>query len=205
MLLIPEIRTVVITPPRTGSTSIRKAVMSAYPKTLNPYRHMEATGIPYGYDRWTKVCVIRNPYQRMWSLFKYMRKGGKSTQTGTGVFLRPERAQRLMADTDRSFEDWLLRPGVPFNDSGAEWGPGYDAFYCCHNSGPEQLKSQAVYAQPNAGTEIIQIEDTGALLGRLGLEQMPILNESTSTPMEKLSVGAVKVLQERWAWDLSQY
>lgn len=51
MILIPELETVVILVPRTGSGSLRRAIAEAYPSSMLVYRHMEADGIPAGYDR----------------------------------------------------------------------------------------------------------------------------------------------------------
>ena len=61
MLLIPEIETVVVLVPRTGSGTLRRAIVQAYPKAMLIYRHMEADGVPAGYDRWSKVGVVRDP------------------------------------------------------------------------------------------------------------------------------------------------
>jgi len=73
MLLIPEIETVVILVPRAGSTSIKRAVLAKYPEAMMIYRHMEADGVPFGYDRWRKIGVVHNPIDRLCSLYKYLK------------------------------------------------------------------------------------------------------------------------------------
>ena len=76
MILIPEIETVVILVPRTGTTSLIKAIKERYPEAIRLYRHMEADGIPAGYDAWDKVGVARDPVERLWSLYKYLQTFG---------------------------------------------------------------------------------------------------------------------------------
>ncbi|MBL3684559.1 hypothetical protein F2981_16960 [Sinorhizobium meliloti] len=43
-----------------------------YPRSTLIYRHMEADGVPAGYDRWRKVGVVRHPVERLWSLYKFL-------------------------------------------------------------------------------------------------------------------------------------
>jgi hypothetical protein len=45
VILIPEIETIVLLVPRTGSGSLRKAIAAKYPKSVLLYRHMEADGV----------------------------------------------------------------------------------------------------------------------------------------------------------------
>ena len=71
MILIPEIETIVILVPRTGSGSLKRAILKTYSKAHVLYRHMEADGVPHGYDRWRRVGVARNPLDRLWSLYKF--------------------------------------------------------------------------------------------------------------------------------------
>lgn len=54
MIIIPEINTVVILVPRTGTSTLRRAIAEIYPMSMMIYRHMEADGIPIGYDRWRR-------------------------------------------------------------------------------------------------------------------------------------------------------
>lgn len=72
MILIPNLKVVLILVPRTGSGSLKRAVLNQYPDALLLYRHMEADGVPQGYDRWQKVGVLRNPQDRLWSLYKFL-------------------------------------------------------------------------------------------------------------------------------------
>lgn len=65
MILIPEIQTVVILVPRTGSGSLRRAVAAKYPQSILLYRHMEADGVPAGHDkRVTDLLEANNRYQQ---------------------------------------------------------------------------------------------------------------------------------------------
>ena len=71
MIIIPEKELVLITPPRTGSTSLSDQIAQKYPMSFRPYRHMEADGVPFGYDRWRRVGVFREPVARLWSVYHY--------------------------------------------------------------------------------------------------------------------------------------
>ncbi len=48
MIIIPELTTVVVCPPRTGSTSLKDAILERYTEAFMLYRHMEANQIPMG-------------------------------------------------------------------------------------------------------------------------------------------------------------
>ena len=68
------------------------------------YRHMEADGVPHGYDRWRKVGVVRNPVDRLWSLYKYLQRFGldwcaEHDETYTA---------RMRASVEQPFEQWLI-------------------------------------------------------------------------------------------------
>jgi hypothetical protein len=110
MLLIPELKTVVILTPRTGSRALKNAVLATYPDAMLLYRHMEADGVPQGYDRWRKVGIVRNPVQRLWSLYKYLQ------HIGLDWCLEHDAAYTadLRASVAVPFEEWLVRNEVPF-------------------------------------------------------------------------------------------
>lgn len=196
MLIIPERRAVVITPPRTGSTALRKAVLATYPRAFSPYRHMEATGIPFGYERWARYGIIRHPIQRLWSLFKFM----QVTTSGS-----EEWRARQREESARDFEQWLLSPRFCFCDPGVrgEWGSDFDAPYAIHNVIPEPLKSQAIYHQPVTGTEIIRMEDN--LIEDILEVSLTVENGTRAEPIPRLSRAAQRVLRDRFGWDFSFY
>jgi hypothetical protein len=187
MLIIPERRAVVITPPRTGSTALRKAVLAAYPRAFSPYRHMEATGIPYGYERWARYGIIRHPIERLWSLFKFM----QVTNSGT-----EEWRARQREESARDFEQWLMNPWFCFCDSGVrgEWGSDFDATYAIHNAIPDQ---------PVTGAEIIRMEDN--LIEDILEVRLTVENGTRLAPIPSISGTGQAVLRQRFGWDFSFY
>jgi hypothetical protein len=62
--------------PRTGTRALKRAIAERYPQSFMLYRHMEADGVPQGYDRWPKIGVVREPVARLWSLYKYLKRFG---------------------------------------------------------------------------------------------------------------------------------
>lgn len=114
MILIPEIQTVVILVPRTGSGSLRRAIAAKYPQSVLLYRHMEADGVPAGYDRWRKVGVIRDPIERLWSLYKFCQRfrekfGEHSDQDQAYV-------EAIIQSVDMPFSDWIVKNQLPFTN-----------------------------------------------------------------------------------------
>ena len=107
MLIIPEIQTVFLMVPRTASSTIKKQVLHHYPKSFMLYRHMEADGIPHGYNRWRKMGVVRHPLERLFSLWKDL----KSYQ---GV--HPEYVERMRRSVDMPFYEWLTTNREVFTD-----------------------------------------------------------------------------------------
>lgn len=147
MIIIPEIETVVILVPRTGSGALRRAVAAKYPKSMLVYRHMEADGIPLGYDRWPRVGVVRNPLDRLWSLYKFLRNFGGNHD--------PAFILAMHASVARPFDDWLLNNEIVFTSPYDRAGLGrYWPGYSVRHPIPENRKSQFVYLRPDLGTEI---------------------------------------------------
>jgi hypothetical protein len=148
MILIPEIETVFIRVPRTGSRAFKDAILDRYPRAIEIYHHMEADGVPHGYDRWTKVGVLRNPAERLWSLYHYLSNPpAKAAQAWR---------QRMIASVGgKSFIEWLRTNETPFTnpyDSGGSLG--FDPIYAVMHSLPENRKSQYLYLRPDLGTQI---------------------------------------------------
>lgn len=139
MLIIPEIETVVLQPPRTGTTSLRDAVLKKYPQSFLLYRHMEADGIPFGYTHWRRVCQIRHPYQRLQSMYLYMKNPKIKERTCL------EWVSRMQTASDKSFDLWLedlehfTSPGIP--------GKNMRPRDCVVWAGPDQKKSQRLWAE----------------------------------------------------------
>jgi hypothetical protein len=199
MIIIPEIQTVVLTPPRTGSTSLLRAAQATYPHTMSLYRHMEADGVPHGYDRWRKVGLVRHPHTRLWSLYNYMRNPPPTTP-------KPW-AQLMREDTETSFELWMCGRLTPFTHP--YWlhsGIGVDPRYQVLHPLPEQRKSLAITLRPDLGTEIFIWERDGLqeMAFTLGLTLTPC-NASTTEPAPELSRTAKNHLGVWFGWEFNRF
>lgn len=197
MILVPELKTIVLLVPRTGSSSIRQAVMDKYPNAIQLYRHMEADGVPFGYDKWTKVGVVRNPLDRLWSLYKFMRdySGAQHSQ------------ERIMAmrgsALSRSFSDWIVHNQTPFTGADEEAptsaNTGWPQYSVLHTA-PENKKSQAVYLRPDLGTVIYRYCELNTFAKRLGVT-LPFKNATPKEHRPAISRAAAEHMDKWFAWD----
>ena len=198
MLLIPEIQTVVILTPRTGTRSLRKAVTDRYPDAIHIYRHMEADGVPQGYDRWNKVGVVRDPVERLWSLYKYLQQFG----IDHGQEHEPDYTQVQRESADRPFEDWLLHNERVFTSPYDSVGKGrFYPFFTVRHPLPENRKSQFVYLRPDLGTEVIPYSQVDELYRVLGVEP-PRLNGTSAEPAPQLSAMGREYVARWFQWDV---
>lgn len=193
MILIPEIETVVILVPRTGSGSLRRAIAATYPHSMQIYRHMEADGAPMGYDRWRRLGVVRHPLDRLWSLYKFCRN---PLDYGS---MWHSRADALKRSTDRPFSDWIVNNetvfATPIDADGRYW-PGYAA----RHPMPETRKSQFHYLRPDLGTQIFRFDQLDHVERRLGVA-LDLYNVTDPAPMPALSAEAHVHMANVFAWD----
>lgn len=201
MLLIPEIETVVILVPRTGTTALKDAVLATYPKAIRLYRHMEADGVPHGYDRWRKVGVVRDPVERLWSLYKYLQRFGIDYCQKH----EPDYTASMRQSVEMPFSDWLIGNQTPFSTPYDSAGKGrfYPAYACLHPM-PENRKSQFVYLRPDLGTVIWRYSDVVDLFDYLGLSAVSKVNGSDEAPCPVLSADAQAHVDRWFAWDAAQ-
>ena len=196
MIIIPELEIVVICTPKTGTTSLLSAVRKKYPKSLFPYRHMEASSVPIEYKDWKKVGVFRSPIERLWSLYKYAAifqsdspKVCKHYITGLNDSVK-----------GLSFNEWIIKNEFCFTQP-------YDAKgklskkYLVENVIPENKKSQYLYLRPDLGTEIIHYENLYKLEKMLNLS-LPRLNVTSSSKAPLLNDEAMLSLKSCMQWDL---
>jgi len=165
MIIVPELKTVVLLVPRTGSGSLYRSLLRTYPKAMMLYRHMEASGIPMGYDMWAKVGVIRDPYERLWSLYHFLRNRSSSHKN--------DYKERLAASVDRPFADWVIDNDTVFTDPfesrcTTDFYPEFTVQYAM----PETNKPQVLTLRPDLGTEVFQFGDTQSLEARLGIKMI---------------------------------
>lgn len=151
MLIIPELRTVVLQPPRTGTTSVRDAVLEKYPLSFMLYRHMEASGIPKGYDRWRRVCQIRNPVERLISVYKYMCEPPIRPHTSK-VWV-----ERCQQQTEKGWYWWLTKSDYPFAINEPNDTDDFRPQYEIDNPIAEQIKSQREWAL--GATDYLRFEE----------------------------------------------
>lgn len=196
MIIIPEIKTVVILVPRTGSSSLRKAIAARYPGAIHLYRHMEADGVPHGYDRWRKVGMLRDPVARLWSLYKFLR-----TLDGRHD---PEYIEAMRKSVDMPFNEWLVTNEATFTDPySRQDGLMIHPFYACRHPMPETRKSQWVYLRPDLGTELFLHSVTNSLWEELDLPECEVFeNSSGDTTWPGLSYEAAQHISRFHYWDL---
>lgn len=195
MLVIPEHKTILILPPRTGSSTIHNAVRDCCPGSFMLYRHAEADAIPPGYESFRVTGFVRHPLARMWSLYKFcaMLDARNSPSWIQADVLRVvESIQRF-----KGFEDWLLN----CNENLLPSGHPHPQLYQLHPM-PENRKSQFVYLRPDLGTEVIPFSELGAWLERVGL---PVLHKNISPArrLPPLTPAIEAHLDKHMGWELS--
>lgn len=203
MLIIPEIETVVILTPRTGSGTLRRAVAAKYPRAMLVYRHMEADGVPQGYDRWRKIGVVREPTERLWSLYKYLARFDKIFEM-KGRNEEPAYIKSIMDSVrDISFNNWILYNQTvftsPYDRTG---GNKFYPEYTVRHPLPENRKSQFVYLRPDLGTHIYKYTQLDKLAADLGLDMSRRQNQTEPEPMPRISLAARAQILRTFAWDI---
>ncbi len=194
MIIIPEIETIVILPPKTASTSVIKAIKKRYDNSFQLYRHMEADGIPFGYDRWKKVGIVRNPIERLWSLYWYC----KSVER----FGFEEYQEKIRKSVDRSFEDWILNNEIIFTDPNSSRDPlEYFPKYAILHAIPENRKSQYIYLRPDLGTKIFLYNEIEKFEEELDI-RLSKLNITSKENIPTISMEVQNFINRYHKWDL---
>lgn len=197
MILIPELQRVLILVPRTGSGSLRRAIMAKYPKAMLVYRHMEADGVPAGYDYWPKVGVVRHPVDRLWSLYKFLKDFDGEHD--------PAYINAMRESVGMSFSEWILGNQTVFTSPYDRAGLGrYWPQYTVRHPLPENAKSQFVYLRPDLGTEIVLFNNLARLHEALGVEVERTHNATSSEPAPPLTPQADAYVRRVFAWDFQQ-
>ncbi len=201
MILIPDLETVIILVPRTGTRALKRGIAARWPNAIHLYRHMEADGVPQGYDRWRKVGVVRHPVERLWSLYKYLQRFGiDHCQEHEAAY-----TAAMRASVDRPFDDWLLHNERPFTSPYDSAGLGrFYPFYCCRHPLPENRKSQWVYLRPDLGTQIFTHDNIGDLHDLLDVET-PTINGTAPTLPPLLSDAAQAYVNRWFSWDFTAW
>lgn len=196
MLIIPEVQTIFVFPPRTASNTFCQELISAFPRSFLLYRHMEADGVPEGFERYRKVGFMRHPLSRLWSLFKFCSMINE--EEVAKIF--PAEAARVSKSVEGlSFESWVLNNKELFmpKDTGIPY------LHQRHHM-PETRKSQHVYLRPDLGTQIMKFQDLHKHMEGLGLNPAIHLGKSPSTVMPKMTVKLKRHLEKYFLWDMQQ-
>ncbi len=198
MLIIPELETVVILVPRTGTGSFYRAVLKKYPKAFMPYRHMEASGVLPGYDRWRRVGVVRHPVDRLWSMYKFCKTFGITDDDEW-----PDYGKRIRESVDRGFDDWVLNNDEIFSGPGHIDAPNvFIPRFHVNYQIPENRKSQFIYLRPDLGTEVWRFDQMHTLAKRLGVDPGHWNKTEQSRP-PILTCEATDHIKAFFAWDLT--
>jgi len=198
MILIPEIEKVVILVPRTGTRALIRAIAARYPQAMRIYRHMEADGVPQGYDRWEKLGVVRDPVDRLYSLYKYLQQFGiNHCQEHDPAYTRSMRES-----VSAPFGEWIVANQLVFTSPYDSAGLGrFFPGYTCRHPLPENRKSQFVYLRPDLGTRIYRYSDVDRFHAALDVDPPRINGTDNATP-PPLSAAAVQHVARWFAWDL---
>lgn len=199
MLIIPELETVVLQPPRTGSTSLRDAVLKRYPYAFTPYRHMERDGIPLGYDRWKTICIVRHPADRLASLYRYMKRFSSTTSIACEAWKR-----RMSEDVDRPFAEWLWESHEIFTDPINHDGT-FIPRYAVRHPMPIARKSLWHWARPDLGpVDLLKLEDAPAIEACLDVS-LERSNASKDCATAEACASVAEFLAFLHSWDMSLY
>ena len=174
MIVVPELQTVFILVPRTGSSSLISEIGRVYPRSSVPYRHMQADGVPAQYSAWRCIGFVRHPLARFWSLYRFL-----FPQDGPG------------------FETWLFENREPIL-----WG--HKEPFCRRlRWSPENLTSQFDWLRPDTGTEVRQFSDLRQSFLEFGLNP-GFRAGQTFGGAPSASAGVTAHLERYCAWDLAQ-
>ena len=158
MIFIPELEKILITPPKTASTSLRNAIFEKYPRSYSPWRHMEADGVPAQFASWSKHGLVRQPIARLWSLYNYCSSFAVSDSRNWPADLK----HQVMNAARLPFVAWCLTNRSIFASSG-ESGSKYETLHPM----PENKKSQEIYLRPDLGTDIWPMDFLGDFAGEI--------------------------------------
>lgn len=203
MIICPELQTVFILVPRTGSGSLYREILRVYPKSMLLYRHMEADGVPQGYDRWKRVGFVRHPVARLHSLYKFMQRfgGGTRTSNTSGASIDTLRVRKQVEG--RTFVEWLQQNDQPWtmpcdvNGAGG-WWPTLSK----RDPAPENKRSQWSYLRPDLGTVVYRFEDLPQHMAEWGLA--PAHENKTPPSSGHIDLEAYTHIHKFCTWDFEQ-
>lgn len=202
MIIVPELESVFILVPRTGSGTFYRELRRVHPKSMLLYRHMEAEGCPPGYDRWPKYGFVRHPLMRLWSLYTFMQNfsGGAQVQGGAAS----ADAERVRRQVSMSFEEWVLTNKEPWTipydlSGGGAWWP----VLMRNNALAENLRSQWTYLRPDLGTRVLKFQHLHDHMRTFGCDPLTRSN-ATDKGLPPVTPAIKDHLSRICGWDLEQ-
>lgn len=201
MIIIPELETVVILVPRTGSGSLRRAIAATYPKSFLLYRHMEADGVPLGYDRWRRLGVVRDPTERLWSLYKFLQNFDSTEKLDSTGNRELTYTRKMRQSVELPFSRWIVENETVFTSpyDSANLGRYWPQFTVRHAL-PENRKSQFVYLRPDLGTKVYLYTELTLLATTLNIK-LSTINKSPDLPVPALKEEVKTYISRAFAWD----
>lgn len=174
MIVIPELKKVVIMPPRSGSTSLKKTLLEVYKQAYCPHRHGEAImAFQYIEGDWTFVYCLRDPVARLKSLWRYMQN--VSPQRNPNAPPWWIREQNI--DADKPFSDWVFESKSKFSSPDHE-GDTYHAVAwqmpAAHKSATQYLRGIVSYP-----LQVLRAYNENDLAAVLHVVGVPRINSST--------------------------
>lgn len=142
MIIVPELKSVLITPPRTASSSLRKYLPEKFPKAITLSYHGEYNMIPTCFSDYQVVGVVRDPLERLNSLYNFIRNADPKRFV-EGYFGDVHKECMQM-----TFVQWLVYNKRAFTQP--RIGDTFYAKYNVHNVIPEIHKTYDMYFGPNA-------------------------------------------------------
>lgn len=194
MLIIPEHNTILIFPPRTGSTTLHHAIRAAYPLSFLLYRHAERDAIPPGFEGFRVAGFVRHPLARMWSLYKFL---CQLDPAGSASWAQASVMTLLESVQGKTFEDWLLHNEELF----LPMLSGHPGLYQRHYM-PETAKSQWLYLRPDLGTDILNFADLPGWMESMGLSPLHSNKTTKRLALPALSKNVLKHLEAHMSWEL---
>lgn len=205
MLIIPELKKVVITPPRSGSTALRAAVKQKYEHASSPFRHGEVAmmqhvpGLVSRFlrEEWSIIYMLRHPTQRLISLWRYMHDVSYTRNARAPK----EWVDRVRNDANRPFNDWVQNSTELFNESSALPNDGSpESNYCTHFQVPAARKSAKEFlaTAPMRSVQLLRFADHAEYMAVLGVDIRHVTEARNESTKRHADVGNSGPLIEKW-------
>lgn len=193
MIIIPEIETVFLHPPRTGAQAVKKGIKERYRGAFEITKHLEACSIPEEFSTYTKMGILRNPLDRLFSLYKHYKLEG----AWDGPF-----NEELRANSVLPFDEWILKNNHIFAKPEVA-DKTYPKYLTIHKL-PENRKSQYFYLRPDLGTIVIPYEHIQEIENGLDIKITSTTNSTRDVPPRKTPLiggDALLHMQTFFHWD----